>query len=653
MKRIFSLSFLLLLAFFSFAQSPGDIQVVEVMQNPADLADAVSEWFEVRNTTNAAIDMNGWIIRDKDLDLDTINNGGPLMIAAGGYLVFGVNADTATNGGYHVDYQWSSGSTAIGNGIDEMIIALPNGTVIDSIQWDNGLTFPDPNGKSMVFTGCDGDDNAIGSFWVEATLREPSFAMNGNTDKGSPGTAGIFQSAPGTNLTTGGTDASCGANADGSAFVHIKGCAGPYTVLWSNNATTDTITNLAAGTYVVTVTDSGSVTYTDTVVVGSAGQISTSGTVTPTACGSNSGAIDLTVAGNAPFTFLWNNAATTEDLMNLAAGNYIVTVTDSGGCTAKDTFTVSQVGGINSLSFVLTLISCAGGANGAIDLTVSGGTSPFTYSWSNSATTQDISGLSAGTFVVTVTDNNGCALSDSATLNDPLPLSLNFAATDASCPGVSNGAIDLTVTGGTAPYTYVWNNSATTQDISGLAPGAYNVTVTDSKGCTAMGSENVGQGSGFTLTMSSTPEHNSNMDATATATPSGGNPPYTYAWSPGGGTTQTISNLSGNQSYTVTVNDANGCSATDSVSPGVVIGLTEDILSQIQIYPNPAKDQVSIETYFIPEKITLHDALGRVLIEVLPDSKLTTLQISGIGKGLYFLKIQYQNNSVSSKLLRD
>ncbi|HNP99253.1 MAG TPA: hypothetical protein PKK99_09370, partial [Bacteroidia bacterium] len=128
---------------------------------------------------------------------------------------------------------------------------------------------------------------------------------------------------------------------------------------------------------------------------------------------------------------------------------------------------------------------CNGGNTGSIDLTVSGGTSPYSYSWSGGQTTEDLTGLLAGTNSVTVTDANGCTTTASATITEPTAISLSTTQVDVSCNGGNNGSIDLSVSGGTPGYTYSWSNSETTEDISGLVAGPYSVTVVDANGCSA------------------------------------------------------------------------------------------------------------------------------------------------------------------------
>src|SRR4029453_13308879 len=124
-------------------------------------------------------------------------------------------------------------------------------------------------------------------------------------------------------------------------------------------------------------------------------------------------------------------------------------------------------------------------STGSIDLTVTGGTAPFTYAWSNGATTQDLTAIPAGTYNVTVTDAGGCTQTlNGIVVTEPAAIVLTETHVNANCNGASTGSIDLTVTGGTSPFTYAWSNGATTQDLTAIPAGTYDVTVTDAGGCT-------------------------------------------------------------------------------------------------------------------------------------------------------------------------
>jgi hypothetical protein len=186
--------------------------------------------------------------------------------------------------------------------------------------------------------------------------------------------------------------------------------------------------------------------------------------------------------GIAPYTYTWSNSATTQNISNVAAGTYSVIITDNNSCTQTASVTITQPTAIVGAATASNVL-CNGGTNGAANLSVSGGTAPYTYAWSNSATTQNISNLGTGTYAVLVTDDNGCTQTVSVTVTEPAPISSSLTSTDASCGACADGSADLSLNGGTAPYTYVWSNSATTEDLVNVLPGTYTVAVTDDNGC--------------------------------------------------------------------------------------------------------------------------------------------------------------------------
>ncbi len=374
------------------------------------------------------------------------------------------------------------------------------------------------------------------------------------------------------------TDALCNGDSTGSIDLTVSGGTAPFTYAWNNGDTTEDISTLAAGTYNVTITDANGCTATASATVGEPILLAGSAVATDALCnGDSTGSIDLTVSGGtAPFTYAWNNGDTTEDISTLAAGTYNVTITDANGCIATASATVGEPT-LLAGSAVATDALCNGDSTGSIDLTVTGGTAPFTYAWDNGETTEDISTLAAGTYNVTITDANGCTATASATVGEPILLAGSAVATDALCNGDSTGSIDLTVSGGTAPFTYAWNNGETTEDISTLAAGTYNVTITDANGCTATTSAVVGEptllaGSAVATDALCNGDSTGSIDLTV----SGGTAPFTYAWS-NGETTEDISTLAAG-TYNVTITDANGCTATASAIVGepTLLALTED-----------------------------------------------------------------------------
>jgi large repetitive protein len=214
-------------------------------------------------------------------------------------------------------------------------------------------------------------------------------------------------------------------------------------------------------------------------------------TTTAVLCfGDATGGVNLTVTGGtAPYTYLWSNGATTEDLTNVVAGTYNVTITDANGCTTTASGIVTQPAAALAGTTTTTAVLCFGDATGGVNLTVTGGTAPYSYLWSNGATTEDLTNVIAGTYNVTITDANGCTTTASGIVTQPAAALAGTTTTTAVlCFGDATGGVNLTVTGGTAPYSYLWSNGATTEDLTNVIAGTYNVTITDANGCTTTAS---------------------------------------------------------------------------------------------------------------------------------------------------------------------
>ena len=376
------------------------------------------------------------------------------------------------------------------------------------------------------------------------------------------------------------TNAACfGANT-GAINLTPAGGTAPYTFNWGGGITTEDRTGLSAGSYSVTITDAnGCTNIASATITQPAASVSGTTAITHVSCNAGSnGAINLTVSGGtAPYTFNWGGGITTEDRTGLTAGTYNVTITDANSCTASSSATITQPATALSGSTVVTNVSCNAGSNGAINLTATGGTAPYTFNWGGGITTEDRTGISAGTYSVTITDANGCTNIDSATITQPATaLSGSTVSTNASCNGGSNGAINLTPTGGTAPYTFNWGGGITTEDQAGISAGTYNVTITDANSCTASTSAIVTQPTGISATWITTPvncfgESNGQINFTA----SGGTGSYTFNWG-GGITTEDRTGLSAG-AYSVMVTDSLACAATLSISVTEPANLTSSI----------------------------------------------------------------------------
>ncbi|WP_430468327.1 gliding motility-associated C-terminal domain-containing protein [Winogradskyella ouciana] len=256
--------------------------------------------------------------------------------------------------------------------------------------------------------------------------------------------------------------------------------------------TSPDFTNLPEGSYTITVRNTFTVCENTNASPFVLDNLELTGTVTDVSCfGDSTGAIDITVSGgNPPYTYAWSNSDTTEDLTNVEAGTYTVTVTDANGCTISDDFTVDQpTEELTSMVNSSTDILCRGDATGAIDILVNGGTAPYTYLWNTGDTTEDLSGIVAGNYSVTVTDANGCTSTTQVTLNEP-SADLEGSITninDVDCSSDGDGSFTVSATGGTSPYLYSIDNGVNNQNsglFENLDNGTYNVLITDANDCT-------------------------------------------------------------------------------------------------------------------------------------------------------------------------
>ncbi len=282
------------------------------------------------------------------------------------------------------------------------------------------------------------------------------------------------------------TNVTCFGGNDGAADINVSGGTAPYTFLWSNGATTEDISSVGAGFYSLTITDALMATTNVNLSIGQPAQLVVNRFITDVSCnGGNDGGISLSVSGGtSPYSYSWSNGDTTQNISNQSSGSFTITVTDANGCTTAATDTIGEPSQFFIFSSSTTPVSCFGGSDGTATLNLAGGILPYTYLWSNGATTKDLTNVPAGTYSVTATDNNGCK--DFATLTitePPTAVSATFTVTNATCFSSSNGAIDMTVTGGIPPYSYSWSTGDTTEDISNVSPGTYIFSVTDANGC--------------------------------------------------------------------------------------------------------------------------------------------------------------------------
>lgn len=363
---------------------------------------------------------------------------------------------------------------------------------------------------------------------------------------------------------------------NGRIVLTITGGTSPYTYSWSNGATTRNIDGLAPGQYCVVVTDVTGCTRDKCFVVnvaqGGCDGFEVTAQIRGARCGALNGSINLVVSGGTPpYYFVWGSGSHDEDLHHLAAGSYAVTVEDAAGCRFEKTFYVENTSSDLSISSQVTNVSAAGAMDGAINLTVTGGTAPYRYNWTHGDSTQSISGLEAGTYCVLVVDANGCAEDgcfdvEGAGCND---FAITANVGNVPC-GASVGYINITVQSGTPPYSFSWSNGATTEDLIGIAAGTYTVTVEDSGSCRKVKTFTVGYSGGFQISGVVTPSAAGAATGSITLSISGAAGPFTFQWTHGA-TAQAVDNLAPGQ-YCVLVTAANGCIEDKCFTVGITGG---------------------------------------------------------------------------------
>lgn len=364
----------------------------------------------------------------------------------------------------------------------------------------------------------------------------------------------------------------CKDAATGNVRATVTGGTINYSYNWSNGATTKDINNVLAGTYTANITDNNGCTLTDSVEVYEPTDSLKINLdyITDVLCfGESTGAIAVSInGGTSPYLFNWDNGAITEDIDNVTANNYTLTVTDKNGCTSTETYIINQPLTPLSSTEVITAVSCFTGNDGAIDVTPAGGTPPYSYTWVNqdsvvlSKTSKDATNLTSGTYTLIITDSNACTLTKSYFVSQPLEgMVSKLTKSDALCFGDNSGSVTTQITGGTIPYTFAWNNGATTQNLPNETSGLYKVTITDNNGCSITDSITINQPNSplQASTSSFKASCNGGNDGKIILTPAGGTAPYTYAWS-NTETTKDIDSLIAGI-YNVTVTDNNGCTA--------------------------------------------------------------------------------------------
>jgi large repetitive protein len=372
------------------------------------------------------------------------------------------------------------------------------------------------------------------------------------------------------NVTT--TPPTCAGSASGSATVVAVGGTAPYVFqLGALTNTTGVFSGLTAGNYIINTTDANGCIQSVNFSIANPPALSGAITGLQSSCNACTGAATVTASGGVPgYTVSWTNSVnvavgTGSTISNLCPGNHTATITDANGCVTTVTAGVVQTVSVTVVTGG-TGIQCFGACTGSAVANPSGGTPPYTYTWTPSAqNTQTATGLCAGAYTVLVSDVLGCSNTGSITLVNPALINVTATQTNISCFGLTTGAISASVTGGTGVLSFLWlPGNFTTTSVSNLAAGVYTLTVTDQNNCSSTSTYTITQNSNIVATFTTTQPTGCNVtNGSICVSATGGAGSFTYSWTPGATTGSCITNI-GAGAYSVLIQDQAGCTQTVS-----------------------------------------------------------------------------------------
>lgn len=438
------------------------------------------------------------------------------------------------------------------------------------------------------------------------------------------------------------TNPTCFNSGNGSISVAASGGSGGFLYDWSNGLTGASISGLNPGTYTVSATDVNDCVQTRSITLTAppAIVINSANVVNQKCQGQNNGSISITASGGTgTLLYDWSNGGSGTSISNLAPGSYTVSISDANNCELTQNYTINPAVAIALPVPTSTSPTCFGGNNGTATANPTGGAGGFTYVWSTGASTKTANNLSAGTYIVTVTDANQCTKSNQVVVTEPVAITNTATVTNASCLGVPNGSATVIPVGGTSPYTAVWSTGASGLTLSNVVAGTYQITITDSKSCTAASSVTISANTSATLALansvSPTCFGGANGSLSITATNAAG---FSVTWS-NGASGNTLSNIPAG-TYTAIASNPNGCQSN-------TLELTLTQPTQISASSELVKN---ISCFGLTDgSITTTYGGGTGTLSYLWNTTATTSSIADLAKGSYTLSITDANNCQVSK----
>ena len=369
---------------------------------------------------------------------------------------------------------------------------------------------------------------------------------------------------------------SCHNYSDGWVDLIVNGSVPPYLFAWSNGTNQEDLMNVASGIYTVSIFDENNCSTNVSVslsqpnpLVSSLSSLTNFNGYDISCYGFNDGAISASISGSVPpYSLLWNTGDQFEPLTALYADNYVLSVVDENNCQIVDSILLSQPNPLSSnISSAFDYngydISCYNYSDGGVDLSVFGGVSPYNFMWNTNESLEDLSNLSAGTYDVSISDNNGCQIANNIILNHPTPLTLSLSSSDyngfnVSCFGFNDGFINSFVNGSAPPYSFGWSNGSSAQNINELGAGNYSLVVTDQNNCTIADDVQMTEPNDFFVTLDFSSDTCSKGVAYGAVSVTPEFNPYSYLWA-NGEISSSINNLYAGPN-SVLVSDIYNCS---------------------------------------------------------------------------------------------